>query len=48
MVNGFPGQMSGPEVFEFLIDKARQASSIYQKANTMDLLEESFSLVLVS
>ena len=26
MVNGFPGQMSGPEVFEFLIDKASSSN----------------------
>ena len=26
LVNGFPGQMSGPEVFEFLIDKASSSS----------------------
>jgi hypothetical protein len=25
MINGFPGQMSGPEVFEFMIDKASSA-----------------------
>ena len=26
LVNGFPGQMSGPEVFEFLIDKASSSN----------------------
>ena len=27
IVNGFPGQMTGPEVFEFMIDKASSAKS---------------------